>query len=59
MMEKTELCSDDCALDDNELEVVAGGVDGGAALRAAAAAYLVVSVGGHPYTWFAAAYKLA
>ena len=58
-MERTESCSDDRALDDNELDIVAGGVDGGAALRAAAAAYLVVSFGGHPAAWFAAAYKLA
>lgn len=58
-MERTELCSEDRALDDNELDIVAGGVDGGAALRAAAAAYLVVSFGGHPYAWYAAASKLA
>ena len=47
------------ALDENEIDSVDGGVDGGSALRAVAAAYLVVSFGGHPYAWFAAAYKLA
>jgi hypothetical protein len=58
-MMETALCSEVRALDDDELDTVAGAVDGGAALRAVAAAYLVVSFGGSPYAWYAAAYKLA
>ena len=58
-MERTKLCSETRTLDDHELDIVVGGVDGGAAVRAVAAAYLVVSFGGHPYAWFAAASKLA
>jgi hypothetical protein len=58
MMEKTELRSDIRALDENEIDFVAGGVDSDAAARAVAAFNCVIHFGGHPIGWAMAAYGL-
>ena len=55
MMERTELRSDIRALDENELDLVAGGFDGYAAARAVQATIAIVSFGGHPFGWAVAA----
>lgn len=56
--EQTGWGSESRALDDNELDLVVGGLDSDAGARAVAALNVVLHFGGHPYGWAAAAYGL-
>jgi hypothetical protein len=58
IMEKTELRCDIRALNENELDLVTGGLDYAAAARALAAYGAIAMTGGHPAGWTMAAYIL-